>query len=72
MFKFFSTLYKRLHFLLRHRIQLRKLLLYFATLDLVVVEVDVIKKVIAEGFMHVATIVCGYDGDGCELSGILL
>jgi hypothetical protein len=34
-------------------------------------EIHIVQQFITQFFIHVATIACGYDGDGSKFSGIL-
>ena len=60
--------HKPLYLFLNHLVKLREHLFNFAALDLFEEEVDVIKKVIAEGFGHITAITCCYHGDASKFS----
>lgn len=66
--KLFLTCNNPLYLILIHLVKLSGHLFNFAALDLVEVQVDVIKKVIAEVFGHITGITCYYQGYASKFS----
>ena len=63
---------KPLYLFINHLVKLREHLFNLAAPDLVEVEVDVIKKVIAEVLGHITGITCCYHGDASKFTRVFV